>query len=120
MTASKVTQEQREKAKYTPGPWRMALTAAFSDDGTPRVGVWIEAGEYHSLATLMSVPQVKANACLMVASPEMYEALQLILSEPHGCPMCDSGKLRNSANPHFDDCGFARARAAIAKAEGAQ
>jgi hypothetical protein len=45
-------------------------------------------------------------------------ALELILAEPHGCPFCDSGKLRKPIDPtkgHTDDCGFDAARQAIAK-----
>jgi len=41
----------------------------------------------------------------------LFEALRLILAEPHGCPMCDSGKLRNPAKEHWDTCGFAKAKA---------
>jgi hypothetical protein len=44
-----------------------------------------------------------------------YErALKLILAEPYGCQMCDSGKLRNPAKPHREECGFEKAREALA------
>lgn len=45
---------------------------------------------------------------------EMEEALRLIVAEPHGCPMCDSGKLRDPQKEHWDTCGFAKAQSIIA------
>ncbi len=36
-------------------------------------------------------------------------ALKRILAEPYGCPMCDSGKLRNAAKEHWESCGYAMA-----------
>lgn len=55
---------------------------------------------------------------LIVATPDMRTALLAILADPHGCPFCDSGKLRNPNKGHTDECGFALAQAALAKAEG--
>lgn len=49
---------------------------------------------------------------------ELLAAMKMILAEPYGCPMCDSGKLRNPAKEHWDTCGFARAVSVIAKTEG--
>lgn len=46
----------------------------------------------------------------------MRKALEAILKEPHGCPFCDSGKLRTPNNPakdHDPDCGFLLAKAAL-------
>lgn len=43
----------------------------------------------------------------------MRAALEAILRDPHGCPFCDSGKLRNSAKDHAAGCGYALARAAL-------
>lgn len=40
-------------------------------------------------------------------------ALRAILAEPYGCPMCDSGKLRNAAKKHWPNCGYALANAAL-------
>lgn len=38
-------------------------------------------------------------------TPERAALLRL-LAEPHGCPFCDSGKLRNPAKDHTDDCPY--------------
>lgn len=38
---------------------------------------------------------------------EIEAAGRRILAEPFGCPFCDSGKLRNPAKNHLEDCGFA-------------
>jgi hypothetical protein len=49
---------------------------------------------------------------------ELLHALELILAEPHGCPFCDSGKLRKPMNPakgHTADCGFDAAQRVVAK-----
>lgn len=43
----------------------------------------------------------------------MLTALQRILAEPYGCAFCDSGKLRNPAKDHDENCGFALARAVV-------
>jgi hypothetical protein len=32
------------------------------------------------------------------------KAALLVLLEPHGCPFCDSGKLRNPDKDHADNC----------------
>jgi hypothetical protein len=45
---------------------------------------------------------------------EAVTALRMILTEPHGCPTCDSGKLRNPSKEHWPECGFARATAVLA------
>lgn len=46
------------------------------------------------------------------AAKEKYEpAIRAILAEPHGCPFCDSGKLRNPNKGHGESCGFAMAEA---------
>ena len=34
-------------------------------------------------------------------------AIAGILAEPYGCPMCDSGKLRNPEKSHWPDCPYA-------------
>jgi hypothetical protein len=52
------------------------------------------------------------------AAPDLLAALRFILAEPYGCPFCDSGKLRDPEKGHADNCGYASARYAIAKAEG--
>lgn len=44
---------------------------------------------------------------------EMEEALRLILTEPYGCPQCDSGKLRDPEKQHWEECGFAKAKQAL-------
>jgi len=47
-------------------------------------------------------------------APLLSNALQGLLDEPYGCPMCDSGRLRNPAKEHWDDCPYAIARALLA------
>lgn len=45
-------------------------------------------------------------------------ALEFLLAHPHGCPMCDSGVLRQSAaqagKTHWPECSYVLARAALA------
>ena len=40
------------------------------------------------------------------AAKPLVEALEGIFKSPYGCPMCDSGKLRNETKEHWDDCPF--------------
>jgi len=46
----------------------------------------------------------------------LRDALQTIVDTPFGCPMCDSGALRGT-KPHWDDCGYGKAQALLAKRE---
>jgi hypothetical protein len=36
----------------------------------------------------------------------LRRALEAVLREPHGCPMCDSGKLRNPDKAHWPECPY--------------
>jgi hypothetical protein len=65
-----------------------------------------ECGEDHIIG---SQPD-DCFACLSEQRDELQRTLRMILAEPHGCPMCDSGALRNKAKEHWNTCGFARAR----------
>jgi hypothetical protein len=40
-------------------------------------------------------------------------ALRRILTEPHGCPACHSGKIITLGKAHWDSCGYAMAAAAL-------
>lgn len=112
--------------KFTPGPWRVR-TGTFGDVvDANNAAVAIaqvrndDAGNYVNGS---GQPVRQANARLIAAAPELYEALEVILEEPHGCPFCDSGILRTPNNPaksHTENCGYYRARLALAKARGEQ
>lgn len=102
---------------YTPGPWQV----------NPRMEGHVFAGDV-LIAGCMGHSrnfddnglreQQIANARLVAAAPDLYEALKAIEADPHGCPMCDSGKLRNPDKEHWDRCGYPKLAAALAKAEG--
>jgi hypothetical protein len=90
-----------EQVKHTPGPWRVGKRAKMR----------IVAGDDDTVASTGGDPTMpaEANARLIAAAPDMYEALGALL-ELHGGIMngCDC-----------ESCKIAlRARAAIAKAEG--
>ena len=94
--------------KYTPGPWTVDESHM---DGA------INAGKRHvALANFYNChdeevrvtrDQQQANAQLISAAPDIYEALKIILEYPY----CD-------ASPLDDPLVMERARAAIRKAEG--
>lgn len=46
---------------------------------------------------------------------ELIEVIKRLLAEPYGCPMCDSGKLRNPEKQHWDDCPYLLAEKAISQ-----
>ena len=50
-----------------------------------------------------SVSPNDAKPVLAVPLP-LLNALGDLLSGDSGCPMCDSGKLRNPEKEHWDDC----------------
>jgi hypothetical protein len=81
------------------------------------VCLYVEGMSKHNAADL-AYAEAHANAKLIAAAPELYDALLAIMKDPFGCRFCDSGKLRKPDDPektHDDDCGFFLARAAIAK-----
>lgn len=50
---------------------------------------------------------------LAEANKDLTTALEAIIREPHGCPFCDSGKLRNPNKDHTSNCGYALASIAL-------
>lgn len=42
----------------------------------------------------------------MCIENKLRKAIEGLLNEPYGCPMCDSGKLRSPDKSHWDDCPF--------------
>jgi hypothetical protein len=48
---------------------------------------------------------------------EAVEIIKKLLTEPYGCPMCDSGKLRSPEKQHWDDCPFLLANNFLAELE---
>ena len=111
--------------KHTPGPWEAMYghhqsydhfqASIYNVDTAPRgkaIARLPELGDEDTDA------EFKANARLIVASPDLLAALRGVLAEPYGCTLCDSGKPRNAAKGHQPDCPYEAARAAIAKAEG--
>jgi hypothetical protein len=84
--------------QHTPGPWRIG-DAGFTVFGPPKPG---------ALAETIAPVKSRANARLIAAAPEMLAALEALLD----CePALLSAKERKA---------YAIARAAIAKATGAQ
>ena len=45
----------------------------------------------------------------------LADALQGLLDEPYGCPLCDCGRPRNPAKGHMDYCPYEIARAVLAE-----
>jgi hypothetical protein len=37
---------------------------------------------------------------------KLMKAVEGLMAEPHGCPMCHSGKIINSEKEHWDTCPF--------------
>lgn len=96
--------------QHTPGPWRVTVNGGFAD-GQPHASVWIEAGTYTSLASLIPVREVQANGRLMAAAPDLLAALKALASFTEDPSMpCDS-----TCEP---GCIWCAVSAAIAKAEG--
>jgi len=93
-------------SKYTPGPWEQVgnlIRTEFAGEGG-----WLVAACEHSL------PQHEANARLIAAAPDLLEALERMAGAfvPH--PRDDTEGWREE----HEACELARA--AIAKATGAQ
>lgn len=63
------------------------------------------------LDTALSLPSVK-NDAVEEENTELKKALDLLLNNDYGsgCPMCDSGILRDKTKQHWDDCNWNNAR----------
>jgi CelD/BcsL family acetyltransferase involved in cellulose biosynthesis len=70
---------------------------------------WAMTKAAHLFLTLLAALEVQTQRIA-----QLEEVMRLILAEPYGCPMCDSGKLRNPAKEHWDCCGFAWAASLLA------
>lgn len=104
------------KTKHSPGPWRVVNDTAIVGPGYDERAdrpqpVIVE----HSSGGIAFV-EAKANARLIAAAPELYEALKDLLNE---CPqefdgLPEHGRLLPTAR----NARIAKARAALAKADG--
>jgi hypothetical protein len=104
--------------RFTPGPWELEY-----EEGKHviKMGEAINAEEgYESQLEVeyahcifpgnYQFEEAQGNAQLMTAAPDMYEALATLLDEQNGAPLLSREKQYNEA--------VAKARAAIAKADG--
>jgi uncharacterized protein YegP (UPF0339 family) len=100
------------ETKFTPGPWKLAgeTVYALNDAGHNRFQALVSQG-WAGTHTRTELTEIYANAQLMVASPEMYEALQNSQQAIR--------EMRSNGDPTawWDDIEKANI-AAIAKAEG--
>ena len=103
-----------EKQEHTPGPW----IVKFDDDHATITKPDFEPGHAIAHVSTWNDAELKANAQLIAAAPDLLAACKSLLSEPFGCPFCDSGRLRNSERIHTLDCAYVLLQNAIAKAEG--
>lgn len=71
--------DQTSAVTHSPGPWTVKLHACFGDDGQPIVGMWVEAGEYRSVANVMPHREGASNAHLIAAAPDLLAALKAAL-----------------------------------------
>lgn len=116
------------KPAYTPGPWSLGIVAIVKADGYYQAPD--EAIIYCGPDTVqddneirIEGPDALANAALVVATPDLYEAAALLeaAEDAHAnCPECDGEiipELCPVCFPLFDDARLKR-RAALAKARG--
>jgi hypothetical protein len=99
-----MSEEQPEKARHTPGPWRFHDELILAG-GHGRQGKTLaeSPGQFH----WETDPEWFANARLIAAAPELLAACKAMLEDPHARGLWPEGY-------HVDiDAG----RAAIAKAE---
>jgi hypothetical protein len=104
------------ETKWTPGPWQ----ATQCRDGMPFVNVFRVSGPSRGSApcTILfeteytELQENEANACLIAAAPEMYEALERFLLAREG------GTAARSGQPQNEVAVFAKAVLAKARGEG--
>ena len=94
--------------KHTPGPWRLAR-----QNGSPTTGEWMIAGAnpgYLAEVRDCGNGDVKANALLIAAAPELLDALEAVVN---------SWSSQFERNGHLAPEWCKQARAAMEKAKGA-
>lgn len=103
-----------DKLNFTPGPWEF-ISKRFADEGVKgRYEIRSISFPMHWLAEVgpseQSFDEAKANAQLISAAPDMYEALRELYDEQNGAPLLRREKQWQEA--------MKKARKALEKAEG--
>ena len=106
-------------AKHTPGPWKVGEGNVVLTEDCPTNNALAVSPIYCVAACNFARPQDRdyereANARLVSAAPELYEALQKCL--PSTCQ--GKGIASPVHGKHCGICGYCLGTAAIAKAEG--
>jgi hypothetical protein len=70
-----------------------------------RRAVWNHTCVHHNDAEREAANK-QCPVCAQARIAELEKALEHLMREPYGCPMCDSGKLRNQMKPHWPDCPY--------------
>ena len=107
--------------KFTPGPWKamydsqlQALIQIYSTEAHLPVAVLPDRG------TVEAMPEIEANAKLIAAAPDMYEALDHLLIAAQ--KVCDDFCCGAGCSQDARDCklegGLIRAEIALRKARG--
>ena len=107
-----------EHTKYTPNPWIADEFILQDDDGILTIFIWGPEGEGYgrvgqAYAECGHEDELRPNAILQAAAPELLEALEAFVRE-HDCEACAMGD-----DDSLCECKLCvPARAAIAKARG--
>ena len=98
-------------SKHTPGPWKLEFNRLISN----RACSWTFRANGYLIGEsfLTGTSEGEANAHLIAAAPEMYEALRVLAEEMEYCNR-ESPQSMHMTIPYWAK----RARAALAKAEG--
>lgn len=94
-----------KKPKFTPGPWSICLTTLNGILAADSGGLMVKRAEAFGSTS----DEIDANAALIAASPDLYEALRVIATQSLG-PDWTAEQAYTFMRQH--------ARAALAKAEG--
>jgi hypothetical protein len=105
------------KPKFTPGPWltdfrgpeSAGAYAILTDKGWGAGNPWIADVHGFNVGPLLPA-ETHANASLISAAPDMYAALEAVLSLPCFC-WSSTGR-----GDHSEKCAIPRVLAALAKA----
>jgi hypothetical protein len=112
--------------KHSPGPWEWRWTDKYTAGFGAAPELWSRQVRilYANIAGIVSGVRIcsdapddeqKANANLITAAPELLAALVQLVPEGAGTKECDCGC---GGGEESDNCDYADALAAIAKAEG--
>lgn len=103
-----------EAARRYIQPW-LAMLKDADDTANQLVSIALAHHANHQATLDTARRLVAAWRAERARSQALADALQGLLDEPYGCPLCDAGRVLNPAKGHWPDCPYEIARVVLAE-----